>query len=538
MTINKPISLIFVLVLCFTFLFGIGDYGLFSKDEPRYAGCALEMIENHNYVVPKFNFQDRFDKPALYYWLIAGAYKTLGVNSFTSRLPSALSAILLVLFTWYTGSKISGKKYGFLSAVILATSIQYIFLGRRAATDITLCLFFSASMYSMYLSYHIKDWKTKMLWTVLSGVFAGLAILTKGPIGIVFQLTVLTLFLIFRKQIDARHLKIYFLISLISLLVSLPWYIGVHNATSGEFTKVFFFTHNLDRFTSIVGDHPGPFWFYIPVILFGFLPWTFFLLPSVLFCIKNLKRKSPNKFVIFCFLWASTVFLFFSASTTKLFTYILLLFPAISFIMAYWILIFVRKNSKLLKKSIVLLFGLLLVSFLVSIYLISNSKLEDFQKEILNLRIIISLMFFTLGIVLSLIYAKKTLSFLISSVFSLVVSGVLILSSALTVYHQIAFGDLVNFAKLARESGAKEIISFGSYKPILVYYGRIPVDFNTKPEQIKKIKKELELNNIVYIIGYKSDIKKTKRLIIENANLFNRLQVIQKGKKYFLGRFI
>ena len=110
------------------------------------------------------------------------------------------------------------------------------------------------------------------------------------------------------------------------------------------------------------------------------------------------------------------------------------------------------------------------------------------------------------------------------------------LNSGLIVYHKITFGDLCNFAKTAKVLGAKEIISFGGYKPILVYYSRLPVDFSKKSEQIEKVTKLLKEGKEVYLIGYLSDLKREKLFIKNHAEIFARLKVINSGRKYFLGK--
>ncbi|MBI3591542.1 MAG: glycosyltransferase family 39 protein [Candidatus Melainabacteria bacterium] len=533
----KILNILFIFLLFYIFFSGIGSYGLLAKDEPRYAGCALEMIENHNYTVPKFNFQDRFDKPVLFYWLIAASYKLLRVSAFSSRVPSAICAILLVLFTWYTTKKVLGSTTGFISAIILATSIEYIFLGRRAATDIALCLFFSASLYSMYLGYFIKDWKIKIFWTIASGIFSGLAILTKGPIGIVLLFVILSGFLFFRKQFDVKHIKVYFLICIAALLVSLPWYIMVHLATNGEFTKVFFFTHNLERFTSVVGEHPGPVWFYFPVVLLGFMPWTFFLIPALFQFIKHIRKKSFNRFVLFCMIWAITVFLFFSLCKTKMATYILLLFPPLAIITGHWITITGKKKLNLVKNTVLALLLLLSAGLIVSYLLIPKSNLEPIDKNILLSKILISFVLLLIGITCTMLYGKKLHSLITCFVITLVIPGIVLLNSSMIVYHKITFGDLCSFARLAKEKGAREIISFGGYKPILVYYGRLPVDFDDKQKQIKKIKSLLDEKKYSYIIGYLSDIEKTKPIVEKNQAVFKRFEIIKQGKRYFLGKF-
>ena len=533
----KLASVLFVLLLFYIFLSGIGSYGLLAKDEPRYMHCAIEMIQNNNFIVPQFNYEDRFDKPPFFYWMIAASYKLFGINHFLGRLPSALSAILLVLFTWYTGTKILGKTAGFLSAIILSSSVEYIMLGRRGATDIALCLFFSGALYSMYLGYFVKDWKIKIFWTILSGFFAGLALLTKGPVAILFQFGILTIFLIFRRQFDIRHLKVYFIILFFALLVSLPWYIAVHHATGGAFTKTFFFTHNFERFTSVVGEHPGPIWFYFPVVFLGFMPWTLFFLSAVYPVTKHIYKKNFNKFILFCLIWFSLVFLFFTFCKTKMLTYILLLYPAISLITGWWLNIALRKSPKTIRNILLIFLFILAAGSLAAYFFISKSNLELTDKAILMPKLLIAFALLLIGLFGIIIFIKKRLSVIFSFVLVLTVPGIMVLNSALNVYHKITFGDLCNFAREARELGAKEIISFGGYKPILVYYGGIPVDFNDKGKQIKKIKELLASSKDAYIIGYLSDLKGDKPIVRNNTGVFKQLKIIHSGKRYFLGRF-
>ena len=131
--LSFPFVILLLLSLCFfIFFFGVGNYGLLDKDEPRYAGTALEMLKNNDWIIPKFNFENRFDKPILFYWLIAISYKLFGISDFISRLPSAVCATLCIFFTWYTVKIVFGRKTAFLSAVILATSVEFVLLGTRS----------------------------------------------------------------------------------------------------------------------------------------------------------------------------------------------------------------------------------------------------------------------------------------------------------------------------------------------------------------------------------------------------------------------
>lgn len=531
-TISPFFSYLFLLILClFVFFTGIGNYGLLDKDEPRYCGCALEMLENNDFTVPKFNFQDRFDKPVLFYWLIAASYKIFGISDFSSRLPSGICAVLCVLFTFYVGKKVFSRAFGFISAMVLVSSLEFVLLGRRAATDMTLCLFFSSCLYSLFLGYFVKDIKLKIFWVIVSGIFAGLSILTKGPVGIVLPLIILSAFLLVRRQIDAKHLKIYFLICLIALIVALPWYFQVHQITDGRFTDEFLFKHNLNRYTFVVGEHPGPIWFYIPVLFGGFMPWSFCLIGSIIFILRKVLSKSFNKFIAFCFVWFFIVLLFFSLSTTKLATYILLLFPPASFMSAYWICILGRKRLKTLKMVFSGIFVILIPSIFYGLFLISRWKIDSLEKNMLFGILIFCLLIMISGLILNMIFSKKYCSSAFYYALAIIIPLVFGLNTYLVKYYKYTHGDLRNFAILAKSKNAGEIISLGMYRPSLVYYSRTPVDFQNKNIQVKKIKQLINAKHgkNIFIIGHSSDVKKHKVL-------FEKIDILDMKAKYFIGQ--
>lgn len=523
---------LFLLILClFIFFNGIGSYGLLDKDEPRYCGCALEMLENNDFIVPKFNFQDRFDKPVLFYWLIAASYKIFGVSDFSSRLPSGICAILCVLFTFYVGKNFFCSAFGFISAMVLASSLEFVLLGRRAATDMTLCLFFSSCLYSLFLGYFVKDTKLKIFWVIVSGIFAGLSILTKGPVGILLPLIILSGFLLVRRQMDIKHLKIYFLICLIAVIIALPWYFQVHQITEGRFTDEFLFKHNLNRYTSVVGEHPGPVWFYIPVLFGGFMPWSFCLIGSLFLIPRKVFNKSFNKFIAFCFVWFLIIFLFFSVSTTKLATYILLLFPPASFMSAYWICILGRKKIKALKLVFLGIFVVLIPLIYYGLFLILKWKIDSLERNMLLGVLILCILVMILGLILTMIFSKKYCSSAFYYALAIIIPLVFGLNTYLIKYYKYTHEDLRNFAILAKNKNAHEVISFGMYRPSLVYYSRTPVDFQNKNIQVKKIKQLIsskEKKN-VFIIGHSSDVKKHKVL-------FERINILDMKAKYFIGQ--
>lgn len=530
MLASSKSQFILLTILClFLFFTGLNNYGLLDRDEPRYAGCALEMIENNDWITPKFNFQDRFDKPVLFYWLIATSYKFLGVSDFTSRLPSAISATLLVLFTWFTTRKVFGKSFGLVAGVMLASAAEFIILGRRAATDIVLCLLLSGTLYSCYLSYHFKDKKQKLFWMISSGVFLGLALLTKGPIGLLLTLGVLFFFTLYSMKFDIRHLIVYSLIVIISLIVCAPWYFAVHKATNGEFTNVFFIHHNFQRFTDVVSRHEGPPWFYIPIILGGFMPWTLFFLYSLPNLFKKLLKRTVNKFIAYNLIWFLLVFGFFSVSTTKLATYIILAFPPIAILTSYWTCIIYKKKRGIIKSLFLATSLIFLAASIFAKGMVTDSSLSNLEQSFLIQRGLISIIALIVLFACTFIFSKKITSLSINFAFSLAIPAILLINSYLPIYYKHTHTDLRNIAIFAKENKLERVTSF-YYKPSLVYYSRVPVEFGKRNVLKKQVKKKSLSGEKVYFVSRVSDIKK-------HPKYYRNVKVLESGERFFLGTF-
>ncbi|MBI3307974.1 MAG: glycosyltransferase family 39 protein [Candidatus Melainabacteria bacterium] len=516
----------FLILLCLIIFFtGLGEYGLLARDEPRYCHAAYEMIQNGDFIVPQFNYEPRFDKPILYYWLIALSYKLFGINEFTSRLPSACCAILLIISTYYIGKKLFDLNTGVFSAVILATSAEYLFIGRRAATDITLCLFVSLALYTILLAHNSNNSKIKILWFISSGLCMGLGILTKGPIAIILPVGIFFIYLILTKKIDFSNIAFIILSIFISLVISLPWYAAIHITTGGEFTRAFFLEHNISRFTSVVGEHPGPPWFYIPIILGGFMPWTLFFIPAIYLNVKNFTKGNLNPNIVFMSTWAIFVFIFFSLSTTKLATYIVLLFPPLSLITAHWL----NNHINLKKiKQLLLTINILLACVVpfVLVY-ISNSNLNQHAKEDLQKGVLIYLILYILISISILVFSKKSLTLLFSFASIYGVTAAALLTISLQTYYNYYYNDLKQHALELQKRSIKEAISFNTYQPILVFYSHAHINFEHKAKQIKLIKSAVQQNKELYVVINKSNYN-------NNKFISNNLEIASKGNRYHL----
>ena len=350
---NNALRFLILLLTVFSclYFYKLGSIGLIDVDEPRYAEVGREILESGNWIVPYFNYEVRFDKPILFNWLEAISMTLFGINEFASRLPSALSAFLCLYFVFCLVKRFYSVQAALIGVLVLMSSFEFASLARFSITDMTLSGLFASSIISFFLGYDelIKSHRFFKLqlsefsyWYILGFIFLGLAFLTKGPVVILLTLLILVPFFWWIGKLDYFIKSPSFWIGFLTFLcLVLPWYIAVHITTLGEFTKAFFGFHNISRFTSVVSGHKGSVFYFIPVILIGFLPWTFFLPQAVGLILKtglkSLLGSTKEQLPWFCLWWFIVIFLFFSFSKTKLLTYILPLFPALSLIITIWL---------------------------------------------------------------------------------------------------------------------------------------------------------------------------------------------------------
>ena len=304
--------------------FNLGGIPLLDPDEPVYAETPKEMFQFNEFVSPRIFGEYWYDKPPLYYWLVAASYKIFGISEFAARFPSALLGIACTLVVYLSGRRLFNERAGLAGALVLATSIEFFYLGKAAVTDMTLLLCLSLSLLSFieeryYIAY----------------IFAGLATLTKGPIGLLFPgAIVFSYILITRKWSLLKTMKIPSGL-LVYSVVALPWYILMYKFHGSAFIDTFLGFHNVTRFTS--PEHPeGVLWYYyIPVLILGFFPWTAIMLQSMWASVT----KSTHDFfpLIFLNIWALVIFVFFTISQTKLVSYILPVFPPLAMIVGWYI---------------------------------------------------------------------------------------------------------------------------------------------------------------------------------------------------------
>jgi len=388
-TLGKLTALRFwgaLLVLaCVVFLPGLGSYGMLDPTDSFFVEAPREMLNQSHYLTPLFNYADWFDKPAFPFLLIVASYKFFGVSAWAARLPSALSGIAIVFATALAARRIAGVRAALFSALVLMTCPLFLIVGRSALTDEPLALFVTISMLAFAQVLILGDSQ----FLLPAYVALGFAILCKGPIGLVIvvgclvsyfaltywhqrqqhalnsAVTPLSLppgpgsagisdgFQEMRAGIlaeGAMHLapKVHFWAgAAIVLALACPYYLIAHVTTNGAFTREFFLHQNIGRFEGTV-NHQQPMWFYLPIFLAGYFPWTIIFL-AALPHLKNLWQvrvwTRRQRLLVFSLSWLVFVFILFSLVPTKLPTYIVPLSSAFALITGIYLEVFARSRS-------------------------------------------------------------------------------------------------------------------------------------------------------------------------------------------------
>jgi 4-amino-4-deoxy-L-arabinose transferase-like glycosyltransferase len=317
-------------------LWNLGTPSLWDIDEGHNAEAAREMLAAGNWVVPTFNFQLRTDKPALLYWLQILSYRLFGVGEFAARLPSALAALATVLLTYELGRRMFGAAAGLLAGLVLASTILFCAAAHFANPDALLCALTTASLLVFWTGYC----RGGRGWFVGAGIISGLAVLAKGPVGLVLPMAATALFLIWERRLRLLLDRRLFLGLLSFILVALPWYAWVGVETRWEFLKDFFLRHNVSRFQATMEGHHGGLYYYAVCLALGFAPWSAFLVPVAWFGFFRTEsapgRSLPSPYR-FLWCWIAVYAVFFSLSATKLPNYILPIYPPLALLTAQFL---------------------------------------------------------------------------------------------------------------------------------------------------------------------------------------------------------
>lgn len=291
---------------------------LMEPDEGRYSTISSAMNATGDYVTPRLKAAVYFEKPPLTYWATAIAFKIFGENEFSSRLFTALCAWGCILLVYRMGLFFHDARTGLYAAAVLTTFFYHLVLGRINILDMPLAFFVSLAIWSGFRSFAEAD--RKRGWLYLLYLFSASAFLAKGLIGIAFPFGVVVIWLL----TSGRWREILALFTPVGILifsvVSLPWLILVQQQNP-DFFRFFFIQEHLLRYTTRMHDHYQPFYFFIPILLAGTIPWCAFL-PEAIRGLGNGEKLFGSVEKRFLLIWFGLIFLFYSISSSKLIPYI------------------------------------------------------------------------------------------------------------------------------------------------------------------------------------------------------------------------
>lgn len=527
------------LILYFVFFFGIGSYPLMDIDETRYASMAHDMLRSKDFMTLYLNGEYFFEKPPLYFWLECLSFGLFGkVNEFTVRFPVSMLGFLSACLLFFIGKRNISTKFGFVSALILATSAEFFILSKFAILDIVLAFCTTFSVFFGFMTLFCSENNKKWFWWLFY-IFSALAVLAKGIPGFVIPFGTMFFVYIAAKKFKELFKPIFFIPgTILFLAIVLPWHFLMLEKHDPLFFNEYIIKHHIARFTTSADlGRKQPIYFFILTILWGFFPW---IIPFIATC-KNWLSKTitvfkngfdfdkfdnTQKFVTVNAIATIFILVFFSISSTKLITYILPIYPFLACLTAAVLLNYEKPEIPKNKLLTVLLAILGVIFFIAGCILPFVKQLfqNDFAQYITVLFPFAPIMI--LGGFFITLFSIKDMR---KQLFIVIVAFITALSaigvpSAFKFDYVFGQNDLMKFANMAKVQN-ETLASFGFGRRFsLNYYYQKHVIYEQFP-LYDRLKNLLDDDNTVIVI---------KNVDIEEYSKHADFKIIDKGVKYSL----
>lgn len=335
--VQEPLArsrLLLLLLAVAVVWFGNLEYRkLFHPDEGRYAEIPREMVASADWLTPRLNGIKYFEKPPLQYWATAAAYRVFGEAQWTSRLWTALSGFLAVLLTYAAGVRLSGPDAGLYAALLLVSSAGFVLGGHYNTLDMGLTFFLTLALVAFLFAQ--RDHQTRRgraLWMHVAWAAAAGAVLSKGLVGAVLPAGGLVAYTLLTRDFAVWRRLNPVTGVLLFLALAAPWFVQVSLANP-EFPRYFFIHEHFQRFLTTAHYRDQPWWFFLPVLVLGLLPWTTLVPGALAQAWRSESDGSGFRARRFLLAYAGFILLFFSASSSKLEAYVLPMLPAIALLL-------------------------------------------------------------------------------------------------------------------------------------------------------------------------------------------------------------
>jgi 4-amino-4-deoxy-L-arabinose transferase-like glycosyltransferase len=324
---------------------GLGLGTLWDNSETAYGEVAREILLSHDWLVMHLNAAPWFVQPPLYFWIAAIFAKIFGIGEFAMRLPSALATVAMGAAVGYAVGRIAGARAGAYAGIVLSTSLMQAIVGRLAIMDALLDLSVTAAILWWYRAFEPsrgpgrEDGRKRAGALVLGTAAIALGTLAKGPVAPVIVLLVVGTWLGWEWRLGLRPVvprgAAFAVAAVAFALIALPWFVLLGQRVGPAAMAELIGHYTVGRYTGVIENQRGPWFYYVPVLILGFFPWIAFV-PAAFARAAKAALVARGSLARLAIVWAVLPFVFFSAAQTKLPNYIALMFPALAIVVGVW----------------------------------------------------------------------------------------------------------------------------------------------------------------------------------------------------------